>query len=277
MGTTRTGTNNWYRTCATFMKNNSSSLVVLFVVALIGCFQLLSLSSSSSSSSSSVAVRVVGTASLVGIGGDGDDDNDGSSSCPKSKHYMSTIHHDVNFGAYCDNLYFTDTATLEAEVDRISKKYHGDTKLLPVVGLLCQERNYSSLVTNYERDARPAYANFGACYGQAFDPDDLINYKYQAEDEENSCPTSKHYLSMIVNDVNFGTYCDELYFPDAAAMESEVDRRRSSKGKHPELKLTVLGMLCKDRNFPSMCGEYNRDHVQIVTVGACYGKTFNPP
>jgi len=260
---TTTCAHNWYRT--TFM-TKSSSLVVLFVVT-IGCvvvvlhnLQLLSsFSPLSLSSSSSMAVGVgvgVRTASLVG--GDGDD-----GSCPNSKYFISSIFNDINFGLYCDELYFEDKATMESKgVDPTSKASHEELsdvqQLLPVIGVLCTERNFPKLMVEYDRNDE---INVGACYGKTFDPDD------------GDCPKSTHYFSSIFTDVNFGAYCDELYYDDRTTMELEVHRRSIQKVGDVQLS-PVLGVLCQERNFPVLTAEYDRDEVQS---GACYGKTFDPP
>eukprot|EP00751_Fragilariopsis_kerguelensis_P001193 CAMPEP_0170812826 /NCGR_PEP_ID=MMETSP0733-20121128/36341_1 /TAXON_ID=186038 /ORGANISM="Fragilariopsis kerguelensis, Strain L26-C5" /LENGTH=170 /DNA_ID=CAMNT_0011169761 /DNA_START=382 /DNA_END=894 /DNA_ORIENTATION=+ len=150
---------------------------------------------------------------------------------------------------------------MESDVADPTSKAHqeelSDVQLLPLIGVRCTDRNFPKLMVEYDRDE----VNFGACYGKTFDPDD------------GDCPKSTQYFSSIFNDVNFGAYCDELYYDDRTTMELEVHQRSIQKLGDVQL-LPVLGVLCKDRNFPLLTAEYDRDE---VNSGACYGKTFDPP
>jgi len=155
-------TNNWYR----IHSMTSSSFVLLFVVAIsiaaaIGCavinnLQLLSSSLPSSSSSllpSSSSIAIVDTASSVFE----------VSGCPTSNDYLSYIYPSLGHKrvSVCRDFYFEDNASMESEADNF-QMYDSDNtyKLLP--GVLCEDRNYPSMVSEYDPNNDPDLGS--TCY-----------------------------------------------------------------------------------------------------------------
>jgi len=169
-------TNGWYRTLMT----KSSSFVLLFAVVVvvgIGCVAIndldffslpssLSLSSplSSLSSSSSSTVAVVRTTSSSPPKKD---------NCPSYLYYLSYIEN-----TDCCELFFTDNAKREYEIDHIKKIESAqkiNSELLP--GRLCQQRDKyhdQSLINDFVPHKPVEEYDSRACYSKVYAKDQVV-------------------------------------------------------------------------------------------------------